>query len=255
MEEHVDLDVSAALDAKLNRVFAGRVVRKDLLHEIKGGENVPSYVLEYLLGRYCASDDPQEIEVGKQAVKETLTKNYFRHDEANKAQSLVEQQGSHEFIDRVQVRYLPSENKYWASMDNFGFDRIHVADTFFKRYSRLLEGGIWAIVEVEFRPEGDGKNSSPFHIAGLKPIQLARFDFDEYCDGRKEFTTDEWLDALVRSIGLEPQRFDRRLKLLLLSRLIGFVEKNYNFIELGPRATGKSYAFSEMSPYHSDLGR
>ena len=249
MEDHVNDDGSGALDEKLNRVFSGRVVRKDLLHEIKGVENVPSYVLEYLLGRYCASDDPQEIEVGKQAVKETLTRNYFRHDEANKAQSLVEQQGSHEFIDRIQVRYLPSENKYWASMDNFGFDRIHVADKYFKRYSRLLEGGIWAIVEVEFRPEGDGKNSSPFHIAGLKPIQLARFDFDEFCGGRKEFTTDEWLDALVRSIGLEPQRFDRRLKLLLLSRLIAFVEKNYNFIELGPRATGKSYSFSEMSPY------
>ena len=245
----MNVDGPDALDQKLSRVFPGRVVRKDLLHEIRGGENVPSYVLEYLLGKYCASDDPQEIEVGKAAVKDQLNKNYFRHDEANKAQSRVEQEGSHEFIDRVQVRYLPSENKYWASMENFGFDRIHVSDRFYKRYDRLLEGGIWAIVTVDFRPEGEGKNSSPFHIAEMKPIQLARFDFDEFRDRRKELTTDEWIDALVRSVGLEPQRFERRLKLLLLSRLIGFVEKNFNFIELGPRATGKSYAFSEMSPY------
>jgi len=245
----VDAVAGDVLDEKLSRVFSGRVVRKDLLHEIRGGENVPSYVLEYLLGRYCASNDPQEIEVGKSAVKDTLAKNYFRHDEANKAQSMVEQHGSHEFIDRVQVRFLPSENKYWASMDNFGFDRIHVPDTFFRRYDRLLEGGIWAIVKVDFRPDGEGKKSSPFHIADLKPIQLARFDFDEFSAGRKEFTTDEWIDVIIRSMGLEPQRFERRLKLLLLARLIGFVEKNYNFIELGPRATGKSYAFSEMSPY------
>ncbi|MEZ5124911.1 MAG: protease Lon-related BREX system protein BrxL [Thermoleophilia bacterium] len=237
------------LDAKLGSVFAGKVVRKDLLHQLKGGANVPSYVLEYLLGRYCASDDPDEIRVGIQAVKDTLSKNFFRHDEANKAQAMVEQQGTHRFIDRVEVRYLPSENKYWASLDNFGFNKIHITDKFYRRYDRLLEGGIWALVDVEFQPAEEGTKGSPFHIAELKPIQLARFDFEEYCDGRREFTTDEWIDALVRSIGLEPQRFDHRLKLLLLSRLIGFVEKNYNFIELGPRATGKSYAFSEMSPY------
>ena len=133
------------LDAKLGSVFAGKVVRKDLLHQIKGGENVPSYVLEYLLGRYCASDDPEEIRVGIQAVKDTLSKNFFRHDEANKAQAMVEQQGTHRFIDRVEVRYLPSENKYWASMDNFGFNKIHITDKFYRRYDRLLEGGIWAL--------------------------------------------------------------------------------------------------------------
>lgn len=240
---------SDALDIKLTRVFAGRVVRKDLLHQIKGGENVPSYVLEYLLGKYCASDDAEEIRIGIEAVKETLKSNYFRHDEANKAQSLVERHGRHRFIDRVEVRFLPSETKYWASMDNFGYTRIHVPEEFHRRFDRLLEGGIWAIVDVEFRPNDDGPRGSPFHIADLKPIQLARFDFEEYCGGRKEFTTDEWIDALLRSSGLEPARFERRLKLLLLSRFIPFVEKNYNFIELGPRGTGKSYAFSEMSPY------
>lgn len=238
-----------SLDSKLTRVFAGKVVRKDLLHQIKGGENVPSYVLEYLLGKYCASDDPNEIRIGIEAVKETLKTNYFRHDEANKAQSLVEKHGRHRFIDRVEVRFLPSETKYWASLDNFGYTRVHIPDDFHRRFERLLEGGIWAIVDVEFRPNEDGAKGSPFHIVELKPIQLARFDFEEYSSGRKEFSTDEWIDTLLRSVGLEPTRFDRRLKLLLLARLLPFVEKNYNFIELGPRGTGKSYAFSEMSPY------
>lgn len=240
---------SDSLDTKLTRTFAGKVVRKDLLHQIKGGENVPSYVLEYLLGKYCASDDENEIRAGIEAVKETLRTNYFRHDEANKAQSMVEQHGKHRFIDRVEVRFLPSETKYWASMDNFGYSRIHIPPDFHRRYERLLEGGLWAIVDIEFRPDPDGDSGSPFHISELKPIQLARFDFDEFCAGRKEFTTNEWIDALLRSAGLEPTKFERRLKLLFLSRFIPFVEKNFNFIELGPRGTGKSYAFSEMSPY------
>jgi ATP-dependent Lon protease len=237
------------LDSKLTKVFAGRVVRKDLLHQIKGGENVPSYVLEYLLGKYCASDDREEIRIGIDAVKETLKTNYFRHDEANKAQSMVEQQGKHRFIDRIEVRFLPSENKYWAAMDNFGFSRIHIPSDFYRRYDRLLEGGLWAIVDIDFRADADDTDGSPFHISELKPIQLARFDFDEYCAGRKEFTTEEWIDVLLRSAGLEASRFERRIKLLLLARFLPFVEKNFNFIELGPRGTGKSYAFSEMSPY------
>ena len=144
---------SDSLDNKLTQVFAGKAVRKDLLHQIKGGENVPSYVLEYLLGKYCASDDENEIRAGIDAVKETLKTNYFRHDEANKAQSLVEQHGKHRFIDRIEVRFLPSEMKYWASMDNFSFSRIHIPDEFHRRFDRLLEGGIWAIVDVEYRAE------------------------------------------------------------------------------------------------------
>ncbi len=237
------------LDKKATGVFAGKVVRKDLLHQIKGGENVPSYVLEYLLGKYCASDDDEEIRIGVDAVKETLTTNYFRHDEANKAQSMVERKGRHRFIDRVEVRFLPSENKYWASMDHFGYAKIHIPEEFHRRYERLLEGGIWAVIDVEFRLSEEGKKDSPFHIVDLKPIQLARFDLDEYLEGRGGMTRDEWIDLLLRSVGLEPLRMERRLKILLLTRLIPFVEKNYNFIELGPRGTGKSYAFSEMSPY------
>jgi ATP-dependent Lon protease len=243
---------SDELDGLLNTHYAGRVVRKDLLHQIEGGENVPSYVLEYLLGRYCASDDPEEIRLGIEAVKSTLRENYFRHDEANKAQSLVEQRGKHRFIDRIEVRFVPNLNKYWAAMDNFSFNRIHVNERFYRQYERLLEGGIWAIVDVEYWPEGADapkELASPFRIAEVRPIQLARFEFDEFCEGRRQFSTDQWIDALLRSAGLEPNRMDRRLKFPLTARFLPFVEKNFNFIELGPRGTGKSYVFSEMSPY------
>lgn len=236
------------LDQKLTQVFPGKVVRKDLLHQIRGGENVPSYVLEYLLGKYCASDDPTEVALGIAAVKDTLRSNYFRHDEANKAQSLVEQKGRYRFIDRIEVRFVASEATYWAGMDNFSYNRIHIPDEFYRRYPRLLEGGIWAMVDVEFRQPVE-KKDSPFFISDLKPIQLARFDEAEFVDGRAKFTRDEWIDVLVRTLGLEPARMEPRLKLLLITRLIPFVEKNYNLIELGPRGTGKSYAYSEMSPY------
>lgn len=236
------------LDQKLTQVFPGKVVRKDLLHQIRGGENVPSYVLEYLLGKYCASDDPTEVALGIAAVKDTLRSNYFRHDEANKAQSLVEQKGRYRFIDRIEVRFVASEATYWAGMDNFSYNRIHIPDEFYRRYPRLLEGGIWAMVDVEFRQPVE-KKDSPFFISDLKPIQLARFDEAEFVDGRAKFTRDEWIDVLVRTLGLEPARMEPRVKLLLITRLIPFVEKNYNLIELGPRGTGKSYAYSEMSPY------
>jgi ATP-dependent Lon protease len=238
-----------ALDKKVLAVFAGKTVRKDLLHQIKGGENVPSYVLEYLLGKYCASDSEDEIRIGIDAVKETLAANYFRHDEANKAQATVERKGRHRFIDRVEVRFLAGENKYWASMDHFGYNKIHIAEEFYRRYERLLEGGVWGIVDIEFRVDEEGKKGSPFHIVEFRPIQLARFDMDEYVEGRRALTKEEWIDLILRSLGLEPMQMSKRLKLLMLTRLIPFVEKNYNFIELGPRGTGKSYVFSEMSPY------
>jgi ATP-dependent Lon protease len=236
------------LDKKATGAFAGKVVRKDLLHQIKGGENVPSYVLEYLLGKYCATDNDEEIRIGVLAVKETLATHYFRHDEANKAQSLVEQKGRHRFIDRVEVRFHAGDEKYWASMDHFGFAKIHIPDEFHKRYQRLLEGGVWATVDVEYRQQDDGRKGSPFHVVELKPIQLARFDFEQYLEGRAAMTRDEWIGLLLRSVGLEPTRIDHRQRILLVTRLIPFAEKNYNFIELGPRGTGKSYAFSEMSP-------
>ncbi len=239
-----------ALDRKLQKAFPGKVVRKDLLHQIKGGENVPSYVLEYLLGRYCASDSEEEVQLGIAAVKDTLQKNYFRQDEANKAKALVERHGQHRFIDRIEVRFVPSEMKYWAAMDNFGFQRIHIPDEFHRRYDRLLEGGIWAIVDLEYVTSDEtGRGASPFRVRDLKPIQLARFDIEEFCEGRRAFTTGKWMDVLLRTLGIESERLDDRRKVLLLARLLAMVEKNYNLIELGPRGTGKSYAYSEFTPY------
>ena len=235
-----------ALDAKLNQHFSGKAVRKDLLHQIKKSTNVPSFVLEFLLARYCATDDPDEVEAGKQAVIETLSRQYVRPDEANKAQSLVQQKGSHRFIDKVHVRYQERERRHWAAMENFNSQRIAIPEQFYSQNERLLEGGVWAEVKVA-RNETD--ESYAFHIEELRPVQMARFDFDAYCLGRKGFSRNEWLDVLMRTIGLNPDKFSFRLKLHYLTRLIGFVESNYNFIELGPRGTGKSFAFSEFSPY------
>jgi ATP-dependent Lon protease len=235
-----------ALDAKLNEHFSGKAVRKDLLHQIKKSTNVPSFVLEFLLARYCATDDPEEVEAGLLAVVETLSRQYVRPDEANKAQSLVQQQGSHRFIDKIHVRYQERERRHWAAMENFNSQRIAIPEQFYSQNERLLEGGVWAEVKVA-RNETD--DAYAFYIEELRPVQMARFDFDTYCQGRQAFSRDEWLDVLMRTIGLDPARFSFRLKLHYLTRLIGFVESNYNFIELGPRGTGKSFAFSEFSPY------
>lgn len=238
------------LDRKVNQIFAGKVVRKDLVRKVKVGANVPVFVLEYLLGKYCATDDPQAIELGMMAVERTLRENYVRPDESNKAQSLVRERGSHRFIDKVKVKYHASEDKYWAELTNFGHPYVHVPESFIRDYDRLLLGGIWAQVEIRhmYDETASGKKS-PFWIEDLRPIQLASFSFDEYVEGRAQFTTDEWLDLLVRSIGIEPTDFDRRQKLLFLSRMIPMCERNYNFVELGPRGTGKSYVYQEISPY------
>jgi len=235
------------LDKKLNEAYPGRVVRKDLLHRIKKGTNVPSFVLEFLLAKYCASDDPDEIEAGIQAVFETLEKNYVRPGEANKAQSTVQQRGKHKFIDKVHVTYNEKEKRHWAEMENFGSRRIAIPEKFYRDNDRLLEGGIWAEVTLGHNDIDEDKYA--FYIEELRPIQLSRFDEDAFLAGREKFTRDEWLDVLIRSMGLEPNKFSFRVKLHFLARLFCFVEPNYNFIELGPRGTGKSFAFSEFSPY------
>ena len=235
------------LDRKLNEVFPGKVVRKDLLHKIKKGTNVPSFVLEFLLAKYCASDDPQEIKAGIAAVFETLESNYVRPDEANKAQSTVQQKGKHRFIDKVHVTYSEKEKRHWAEMENFNSRRIAIPEKFYKENDRILEGGIWAEAVVCHNDVED--DDYAFFIDDLRPIQLSRFDTDSFLAGRESFTRDEWLDAIIRSIGLEPSKLSLRLKFHFLARFFGFVEKNYNFIELGPRGTGKSYSFSEFSPY------
>jgi ATP-dependent Lon protease len=242
--------VMLELDQKASSVFAGKVVRKDLVRKIKVGANVPVFVLEYLLGKYCATDDLAAIEAGMKIVNSTLADNFVRPDEANKAQSIVREKGRHTLIDKIKVRYLSDDDKYWAEFVNFGHKYVHIPDRYIREYDRLLMGGIWAQVEIrhDYDEEAKGKRS-PFWIDSMKPIQLASFDLEEYREGRRQFTTDEWIDLLIRSVGLEPTHFDRRLKLLFLSRLIPLCEQNFNLIELGPRGTGKSYAFQEISPY------
>jgi len=212
--------------------------------------NVPVYVLEYLLGKYCATDDPMAIEVGLRMVDWTLAENFVRPDESNKAQSLVRERGSHSFIDKVKVRYLSEDDKYWAELVNFGHKYVHVPERYVRDYDRLLVEGVWSQVEMrhQYDEEARGRRS-PFWIEELKPIQVATFDLDGFCTCRSEFTDEEWVDLLLRSMGLEPSHFDRRLKLLFLMRLVPLCEHNYNLVELGPRGTGKSYAYQELSPY------
>jgi ATP-dependent Lon protease len=236
-----------ALDTKLNETYPGRAVRKDLLHQIKKGTNVPSFVLEFLLAKYCASDDPDEVDAGITAVLETIQKNYVRPDEANKAQSLVQQKGRHKFIDKVHVKYVEREKRHWAEMENFNSRRIAIPDKFYRDNERLLAGGIWAEATVAHNDVDE--DDYAFYIEDLRPIQLSRFNVDEFLSGREKLTRDEWMDILIRSIGLEPSKLSLRMKFHFLARLFCFVESNYNFIELGPRGTGKSYVFSEFSPY------
>jgi len=237
-------------DQRATQVFAGKVVRKDLVRKIKVGANVPVFVLEYLLGKYCATDDPAAIEAGLRVVNTMLSDNFVRPDEANKAQSMVKDKGKHTFIDKVKVRYLSDDDKHWAELVNFGHRNVHVPEHYLRDYDRLLMGGIWAQVELrhQYDEEAKGKRS-PFWIESLKPIQVATFDLEEYRACRRELGTDEWIDLLLRTVGLEPSHFDRRLKLLFLVRLIPLCEHNFNLIELGPRGTGKSYAYQELSPY------
>ena len=239
-----------ALDQKVTDVFAGKVVRKDLVRKIKVGVNVPVFVLEYLLGKYCATDDPIAIDAGLRVVNNTLAENFARPEEANKAQALVKEKERHTFIDKMKVRYLAQDDKYWAELVNFGNKYLHVPDRFVREFDRLLMGGVWAQVEIRHQYDEDARGRrSPFWIEQITPIQLASFNLDEYREARSRFSSEEWVDLLIRSVGLEPTQFDRRLKLLFLLRLVPLCEANYNLVELGPRGTGKSFAYQELSPY------
>jgi ATP-dependent Lon protease len=251
------------LDIKLNEAFPGKVVRKDLLHEIKRAVNVPSFVLEFLLSRYCASEDPDEIEEGKKAVLQTIEKCYVRPDESNKAQAIVEQKKRHKFIDKIHVKYVEREKRYWAEMENFASKRIAINPTFYQQNEKLLESGIWAEVTLAYNEVED--DDYAFFIEDLRPIQIAHFDEQKFFRGREKFTTDEWIDVLIRSIGINPDwlaersrqlkgdKNGRRLKFHILSRFLPLVQSNYNSIELGGRSTGKSYFYSEFSPYSTLL--
>jgi ATP-dependent Lon protease len=236
-----------ALDQKLNATFEGKVLRKDLLHRIKKGTNVPTFVLEFLLAKYCASNDQAEMDAGMEAVLSSLQENYVRPDEANAAQSKVATKGKHRFIDKVHVRYVEKEKRHWASLENFNSQRIAIAEKFYRDNDRLLEGGIWA--EVTLAHNDIDEDDYAFSIEDLRPIQLTRFDFERYAEGRSAFTRDEWLAAVLRSVGLEPSKLSKRVQMHFIARLAALVEPNYNYIELGPRGTGKSYFFSEFSPY------
>ena len=241
------MSISDELDRKLNDIYEGKVVRKDLLHRIKKGTNVPTFVLEFLLARFCASSDESELDAGMEAVLETLQDNYVRPDEANAKQSLVATNGKHRFIDKVHVRYVEREKRHWASLENFNSQRIAIGEKWYRDNDRLLEGGLWA--EVTVAHNAIEEDDYTFYIEDLRPIQLSRFDFERYVAGRRQFTRDEWLWVILRSVGLEPEALSARARLHYIARMAALVETNYNYIELGPRGTGKSYFFSEFSPY------
>ena len=227
--------------------FAGRVVRKDLTQMVKEGANVPVYVLEYLLGNYCASDDPVVIEDGLATVKRILTENYVRPDEAEKVKSTIRERGSLKVIDKVTVRLNEKRDVYEALLSNLGTKGVEIGTETVRKYEKLLAGGIWSIITMHYFYE-EGQKGSPFIIDALNPIQMPNMDMDELFAGRRQFTEAQWIDVLLRSCGYEPTQFDERTKWHLLCRLVPLVENNYNVCELGPRGTGKSHIYKEISP-------
>jgi ATP-dependent Lon protease len=237
-----------ALDHLANDAYTGRVVRKDLVRQVKVGTNVPVYVLEFLLGKYCASDDPAAIATGLQVVNQSLRENFIRPDESEKSKAELKRKGQHRLIDKVDVRLVPSEDKFWAHLSNFGEKYVNIPEDVVYKYERLLGGGVWCQLDLIYNVTDEEEKKRPFYIRALKPIQVAAFDMDEYLAGRARFDRDEWLDLVIRSIGLEPTHFDLRGKLLTVLRLLPMVERNYNLIELGPWGTGKSFVYRETSP-------
>ena len=240
-------ETTQSLDALLNLRFAGRVVRKDLTKMIKEGANVPVYVLEYLLGMYCASDDEQIIQDGLETVKRILAENYVRPDESEKVKSKIRERGSYKVIDKVTVRLNEKRDVYEAMLSNLGVKGVEIPTSTVKSFEKLLVGGIWCIISMHYYYE-EGQRGSPFCIAELKPIQMPNMDLQALFEARKSFTKDQWLDALMRSTGMEPTQLEPRVKWHLLARMIPFVENNFNLCELGPRGTGKSHIYKEISP-------
>jgi len=236
-----------SIDVLLNIHFAGRVVRKDLTKLLKEGANVPVYVLEYLLGMYCAVDDEETIQEGLKTVKQILSDNYVRPDEAEKIKSKIKEIGSFKIIDKVTVKLNEKRDVYEAILSNLGVKGLSVGSDIVKQYEKLLVGGIWCILNLNYYYE-EGSKDSPFLISELKPIQMPNLDMESIFEGRKEFTETQWIDMILRSTGLEPTVFEERVKWHFLTRLIPLVENNYNLCELGPRGTGKSHIYKEISP-------
>ena len=236
------------LDTKLNTYFPGKVVRKDLTKLIKEGQNVPIYVLEYLLGMYCATDNDEQIEEGLKRVKSILGENYVRPDESEKIKSKIREIGTYSVIDKLTVKLDEKKDIYVAQFSNLGITSVGISPDYIKNYEKLLAGGIWCILQMDYlHDEGNVKVSS-FKIRSLKPIQIPNVDINDILGNRKNFTKDEWIDVILRSVGLEPTLFEVKVKWHLLERLVPFVENNYNLCELGPRNTGKSYVYKEISP-------
>ena len=236
------------IKTKLRDNFAGRIVRKDLTKKIKEGANVPVYVLEFLLGQYCGSDDEEIIEQGINKVKKILSDNFVRPDEAQKTLSTLRSKGFFTVIDKVTINLNIRKDRYEAEFSNLGIKEIPVSEEYPEKYDRLLCGGIWCIVQLEYEYDEEDKFSSPIKIAKLNPIQMPHVDINELKEGRKAFTKNEWIDVILRSIGMEPDQLNEREKWLLLLRLVPLIENNYNLCELGPRSTGKSHVYKEISP-------
>lgn len=250
MEEYMETGNSREeIKRKLRDNFDGYIVRKDLTKSIREGANVPVYVLEYLLGQYCNSDDQDIIDEGIENVKRILRDNYVRPDEAQKILSLLREHGSYTIIDKITVVLNTKEDRYEAAFSNLGIKNIPIHPDYVKDYDRLLCGGIWCILRLEYEfIEEDKKNTQPIRVRSLKPIQMPHIDMDDLKSGRKAFTKEEWIDVILRTVGMEPEKFTQREKWLLLARMVPLVENNYNLCELGPRSTGKSYVYEQISP-------
>ncbi|QPN68112.1 BREX system Lon protease-like protein BrxL [Synechococcus sp. CBW1006] len=236
------------LDQKILEYFPGLVVRKDLTTELKQNAVVPTYVLEYLLGQHCATDDPTLIAEGLESVRRILAKHYVHRNQAELVKSTIKERGTHKVIDKLTVELNDKAGFYEVEFTNLGLKKVPIEVDFIKRYPKLLVGGIWAITDVEYELPTDPK-ASPWQISTVKPIQVAGVDHDEFLAARAKFSTDEWMDVLMQSVGFNPEHFSRRAKLLTLIRLIPFCERNYNLLELGPKGTGKSHIFAEFSPH------
>jgi ATP-dependent Lon protease len=235
------------LDLKLNEAFPGLAVRKDLVSRVRGNAVVPGYVLEFLLAQYCATDDEETIEAGIESVRKILAEHYVHRGDAELIKSTIRDRGRHRIIDKVGVVLDDRRDIHTATFANLGLKGVPIDDNTVKRHPKLLTGGVWCMADIEYAP-GEA-HEDRWIIAGVKPIQLGQFDAAQYVQGRKDFSTDEWIDLLIQSIGFAPERLSRRAKLLQLVRLVPFVERNYNLVELGPKGTGKSHVYSEFSPH------
>lgn len=236
------------LDQKINDAFPGKVVRKDLTKLLKSNAVVPSYVLEYLLGQYCATDDEDSIKAGIDTIKKILSKHYVQREQSELIKSIIKEKGKHKIIDKIVANLNDKKSIYEVNFSNLGLKKVPVSSEIIKKHPKLLVGGVWCLIDMEYVPS-EAHDTSSWVIDSVKPIQLSSFDFEEYKEARKKFSLDEWIDFLIQSIGLNPEYFSKRKKLLHLARLITYCERNYNLIELGPKGTGKSHIFTEFSPH------